>query len=103
MKLHGFRFTPIRDVVAATPGYHMAPSGFVYSDRYSIEDIRRIGWRIKQEFYTPMQVARSLGKLIRTGMFRGRDLAMLPFRLPWGFYNWRKSLRRMRRSAARAG
>lgn len=84
--LNALRFTPMRDLVQATPGYHIAPDDFVYSDRYSRKDLRRIRRRIRREFYTPIQLARAVRKLIRTGIFSPMELAALPFRLPILFY-----------------
>ncbi|MBN1808503.1 MAG: B12-binding domain-containing radical SAM protein [Planctomycetes bacterium] len=94
MKLRAYELAPIKDVVEATPGYHIASDGVVYSDRYSTADLARIGKQIKKRFYTPMHVARTVSKILRIGMVRWRDIAMLPFRLPVGLYNWRAGKRK---------
>ena len=80
-KLQARRFTAIKDVVEKTPGYYMTPDGSVYSDQYSIEDLRRIAKEMKREFYTPMRWAKGLIKMKRIGIVPWRDLAALPFRL----------------------
>ena len=51
MKLRAYKLAPVTEVVASTPGYHIAPDGVVYSDRYSPEDLARIGNEIRRRFY----------------------------------------------------
>jgi radical SAM superfamily enzyme YgiQ (UPF0313 family) len=105
MKLEARRFTPITDMVAARPDYHVTPGGFVYSDRYSFEELRRIGKAMKKMFYTPVKVARSVAKFIRIGVIAPRDLVAYPFRLPVGCLEWlrrRRAQRRRRRRRAAA-
>lgn len=80
MKLRALRFTAIKDIVAETPGYYTNPRGFVYSDRYSMDDLVRIGRRIRREFYTPGRMARALRKAARVGLASRWDIAALPFR-----------------------
>jgi len=92
LRLQARRFTPIKDIVDSTPGYHTDARGFVYSDRFGTRELRRIGRRIKREFYTPMQVARALAKFRRLGVLRLADALALPFRLPRIF--WRRRARR---------
>jgi hypothetical protein len=43
----------------------MSPSGFVYSDRYGMGDLRRIKKDIKRAFYTPSQFYKIFRKLCR--------------------------------------
>lgn len=89
MHLKAPKFTPIREMVEATPGYHIGAGYRVYSDRYSIEDIQRIRKQIRREFYTPMQVARILLKVVRIGLFKPWEIAALPFRLALSRYRLR--------------
>lgn len=94
LRLQARRFTPIKDLVDSTPGYYCDAHGFVYSDRYSIRDLKRIGRRIKREFYTPMQIARCLAKFRRLGVLSAIDILALPFRLPRIAWRRRKLKRR---------
>jgi anaerobic magnesium-protoporphyrin IX monomethyl ester cyclase len=101
MKLEARRFTPITDMVEARPDYHVTSGGFVYSDRYSFDELRRIGKAMKKMFYTPMKVARSLAKFIRIGVITPRDLVAYPFSLPVGCLAWLGRRREQRRGRRR--
>jgi hypothetical protein len=52
----------------------MDTSGFVYSDRYSIDDLNRIKKDIKRAFYTPGQFYKIIGKLYRIKFISLGDL-----------------------------
>lgn len=94
LKLRAYRFTPIYDKVEATPGYYTTSRGFVYSDRYSMDDLRRIGKSIRSEFYTPKRLAKALRKFVKIGFATRRDIAALIFRTPLALYNRRRKKRR---------
>ena len=81
MHLKAPKFTPIREMVEATPGYYIGSGYRVYSDRYSIEDINRIRRRITHDFYTPIQIARTLRKIVRIGLFKPWEFAALTYSL----------------------
>ncbi len=55
------------ELVAASPGYHIAPNGRIFSDHCSVKELRQLRRRIYREFYTPRQVAQSVGKVLRNG------------------------------------
>jgi radical SAM superfamily enzyme YgiQ (UPF0313 family) len=44
------------DLVAESPGYHIAPNGKVYSDECSVSDLRHLRRKIYHQFYGPRQV-----------------------------------------------
>lgn len=94
LKLRAFRFTAIKDKVEATPNYHTTSRGFVYSDRYSLDDLKRIGKNIRREFYTTKRLAKALKKLVRIGFATRRNLAALLFRIPLAHYNRRRMKKR---------
>lgn len=52
-KLRIEKFSPLRGLADATPGYHVTERGELYSDRYSHAALKKIGRRIKFAFYTP--------------------------------------------------
>lgn len=93
LKLRALRFTPIKDIVETTPGYYTTSRGFVYSDRFSMEDLRQIGKKIRHEFYTPKRFTKALRKLVRIKFAARRDLAALLFRGPLAHYNRRRQKR----------
>jgi len=52
-KLRIEQFSPLREIVENTPGYHLTDKGILYSDTYSKTDLKKIGRKIKFSFYTP--------------------------------------------------
>ena len=70
-------FSGLETLVAENPGYHISPSGKIYSDHCSNEDLRALRRRIHWDFYTPAQIARVAAKGIRNGA-----LGFLPRVLP---------------------
>lgn len=100
--LRNERYSGLEQLVAASPGYHIAPNGLVYSSSYSSEDLRRIRARVHRKFYGPGQVLR----IARKGMGNGAPPLRLLSRLP-GFlvgealaHQKRKKARRERRRLA---
>jgi radical SAM superfamily enzyme YgiQ (UPF0313 family) len=57
----------IRKLVADTPGYHLSPEGFVYSDEVSEKRLRAVRRLIWRKFYTPWHVARLAWKALSGG------------------------------------
>ncbi len=55
----------LRDLVGATPGYHISSSGFVYSDGISRERLKELRRTISRNFYTPGHILALGWKLIR--------------------------------------
>ena len=70
----------LEELVASSPGYHVAPSGKVYSDQCSCKQIRRIRRRMLKAFYSAPQMLRLSRKGIRNGALRllPRALFCLP-------------------------
>jgi anaerobic magnesium-protoporphyrin IX monomethyl ester cyclase len=68
--LSNLRYSPysgLDELVAASPGYHIARNGKVYSDEYSLDDLRQVRRRIHLQFYTPAQVGRIVMKGLQAG------------------------------------
>jgi anaerobic magnesium-protoporphyrin IX monomethyl ester cyclase len=51
-------YSGLEELVAQNPNYHVMPSGKIYSDQYSYEELRRIRRKISRAFYTPALFAR---------------------------------------------
>jgi hypothetical protein len=87
------RYSPLKDVIDATDGYHMEPGGDIYSDQYPKSKLREIQHWILRDFYSPLQVARLARKMIRIGLI---DRQMV-FALIWaGFDQFKKKIRKRR-------
>jgi len=97
-KLRIEKFSPLKEVVEQTPGYHYdRVGGPVYSDRYGLKELREIRNRIRSEFYDLPQIVHIVKKVGRLGLVRWRDLADVLPRLPLLAY--RSARRQMRKRA----
>ena len=97
-KLRIEKFSPLKEVVEQTPGYHYdRVGGPVYSDRYGLKELREIRNRIRSEFYDLPQIVHIVKKVGRLGLVRWRDLADALPRLPLLAY--RSARRQMRKRA----
>ena len=52
-KLRIEKFSPLREIVDKTPGYHVDKKGVLYSDTYGKAALKEIARKIKFSFYTP--------------------------------------------------
>jgi hypothetical protein len=59
-------YSGLSEIVEQTPGYHIDADGFVYSDNYSAQHIANLRKQIDRRFYSPLQVAGVVIKLIRS-------------------------------------
>ncbi|MCF7957477.1 MAG: radical SAM protein [Phycisphaerae bacterium] len=78
--LRNHPYSGMDDLVANSPGYHIAPNGKVYSDNCSLKELKQLRRRINKEFHNTDQVQ----LLIRKGIQHG-VIALLPailLRLP---------------------
>lgn len=96
-KLRIEKFSPLKEVVDNTPGYHYGRNGgSVYSDRYGRKELKRIRNRIRSEFYDWHQFSHIIKKARRIGLANGRDVAVALPKLPLLIYRlakrkiWRK-------------
>ncbi|HYL82231.1 MAG TPA: hypothetical protein VEU07_15550, partial [Candidatus Acidoferrum sp.] len=97
-KLRVEKFSPLKEIIDQTPGYHYERvGGPVYSDRYGLKELRRIRNRIRSEFYDLPQIAHIIRKAGRLGIVRWRDLVDALPRLP--LFAYRSARREMRRRA----
>lgn len=102
-KLRVEKFSPLKEVVEATPGYYIEHiGGPVFSDRYGRKELKQIRNRIRSEFYDLPQILHIMRKAGRIKLVTGRDLLValpnLP-RLAYGLAARRKRKTRRKRLA----
>jgi anaerobic magnesium-protoporphyrin IX monomethyl ester cyclase len=85
-KLQVRKFSPLKEVVETTPGYHLDVNGFVYSDRYSMEDLKQIQKSIQKKFYTPAKLLGIIKKIYRIGFLTNSDLEWFLIKIPLLLY-----------------
>ena len=97
-KLRVEKFSPLKEIIEQTPGYHYdRDGGPVYSDRYGLKELKQIRNRIRSEFYDLPQIAHIARKANRLGIFAWRDLVDALPRLPLLAYRAvRRELRKRR-------
>ncbi len=82
-KLRVEKFSPLKEVVETTPGYHYDRTGGpVYSDRYGLKELKRIRNRIRSRFYDAGQLVRIAKKARHIGLARGSDFGVALPHLP---------------------
>jgi magnesium-protoporphyrin IX monomethyl ester (oxidative) cyclase len=82
-KLRVEKFSPLKEIVENTPGYHCdSVGGPVYSDTYSLSDLRRIRNRIRRGFYDFAQFRQILRKAHTAGIFSPSDFIYASAKLP---------------------
>ena len=89
-------FSGLEELVAQSPGYHIAPGGKIYSDHCSETELKDMRRWIYREFFDTGQILRLARKALRSGGLR--YLPVLAPHLPaivWG------SIRKMRQRAQR--
>jgi len=79
-KLRIEKFSPLKEIALATPGYHVTERGELYSDTYSHAALKKIGRKIKFTFFTFPQLFKAAHKLIRIRFLTGGEL----FSFFWG-------------------
>ncbi len=86
-KLRIEKFSPLKEVIEATPGYYYNHiGGPVYSDRYGHKELRQIRSRIRSEFYDPAQIIHIIRKASRIGLVGWHDLMVAFPHLPLLMY-----------------
>jgi magnesium-protoporphyrin IX monomethyl ester (oxidative) cyclase len=82
-KLRIEKYSPLKEVVDKTPGYfYDFVGGAVYSDLYSLKDLKRIRDRIKFEFYSVGQLWQILQKAYKIRLLTTFDFMHIFMRLP---------------------
>jgi hypothetical protein len=96
-RLRNEPYSGLGELVAQTPGYHIGPSGLVYSDAYSAEHIGNLRKQIDRRFYTPWQTARVVLKLMRVLDSRMKLRALLTIPIFLALLAARQAGRKLRR------
>ncbi len=73
-KLRIEKFSPLKEIAANTPGYHVTERGELYSDKFSHATLKKIGRKIKFSFYTPLTLLKIVRKLSLVGFFNIREI-----------------------------
>lgn len=82
-KLRMEKYSPLKEVIAKTPGYYYENDGGpVYSDKYGPKDLKRIRNRIKNRFYNIKQIKNIISKVSRIGLIKKSDLIKAFISLP---------------------
>jgi len=90
-KLRVEKFSPLKEIVENTPGYHYGHiGGPVYSDAYGHKELKQIRNRIRSGFYDLPQIMHIVKKARRIGLVNGHDLAAILPNLPQLIYRLAK-------------
>ena len=82
-KLRVEKFSPLKEIVENTPGYHCdSVGGPVYSDTFGLKDLRRIRNRIRSDFYDFQQVCHIIKKAYTARVFSAYDIMYAFAKLP---------------------
>jgi len=76
-KLRVDKYSPLKEVVKKTPGYHLTAKGELYSDTYSHSDLKKIHRKLKFSFYTPIKVLKLIKKFASVGFFNFKEIMSL--------------------------
>jgi anaerobic magnesium-protoporphyrin IX monomethyl ester cyclase len=82
-KLRIEKYSPLKEVVDNTPGYHYDSIGSaLYSDQYSMDDLKRIRDKVKFGFYNFKQIGHILKKVYKSKLLSKSDLMLIFWRFP---------------------
>ncbi|MBU1726359.1 MAG: radical SAM protein [Candidatus Omnitrophica bacterium] len=82
-KLRIEKFSPLKELAEATPGYHVTERGELYSDTFSHADLKKIGRRLRFSFYTPSRFMKMLWKnIFVTKFFTLGEFSMFILAIP---------------------
>ncbi len=76
-KLRIEKYSPLKDLVEATPGYYIGDDRIVYQEGLGRPWLKRISARITRKFYTPAQIFRIAWKLFNIRLFMSRSIGPL--------------------------
>jgi len=81
-KLRIERYSPLKELVEATPGYYIGDDRIVYREGLGRPWLKRVSAQITRKFYTPAQVCRIARKLFSVRLFMPGSIGPLLFAFP---------------------
>lgn len=81
-KLRIEKYSPLKELVEATPGYYVGDDRILYREGVGRPGLKRISTRITRKFYTPTQVLRIAWKVFSTRLFVAGNIGPLLLALP---------------------
>jgi radical SAM superfamily enzyme YgiQ (UPF0313 family) len=81
-KLRIEKYSPLTELVKATPGYYIGDDTILYSERLGRPGLKRISKQITREFYTSAQLLKISWKLFAIRLFTFRNLFPFLLSLP---------------------
>lgn len=73
-RLRALKYSPLRKTVEDNPEYHIDEKGRVFSDDYSIKQLRQIFKKVKRDFYRPLQLLKIGKKFYHSGIITNLEL-----------------------------
>lgn len=100
-KLRVEKYSPLKELVEATPGYWIGDDRIVYCEGLGRPGLKRISHQITRQFYTPSQLVRIARKIFHIGLFTSQNVLPLLLSVPIVLANMigRKVDKKMRRFA----
>lgn len=74
--------SPMMEIVKSRPDLHISGRGYIYSDRYNIQDLRNIQRAIRKRFYTPARIYKIIRKGLALKLFKPSELLGALIRFP---------------------
>ena len=102
-KLRVDRYSPLRELVEATPGYYVGDDKIVYLEGFGRPGLKRVSREITRRFYTPKQLISLVRKLFSVELFTLKNVPALLSSIPVVLANMigRKIDKKARRLVAR--
>ncbi len=82
-KLRIEKYSPLKELAEATPGYYIGDDRILYREGIGRPGLKRMSKRITRKFYTPLQLYRTGRKIFSIGLFVPRNIAPLVFAVPF--------------------
>ena len=102
-KLRVDRYSPLRELVEASPGYYVGDDKIVYREGFGRPGLKRVSREITRRFYTPRKLIAVVRKLFSVELFTLRNVPALVSSIPIVLANMigRKIRKKTLRLAAR--
>jgi len=81
-KLRIEKYSPLKELVEATPGYYIGDDRILYREGVGRRVLKRMSASITRKFYTPAQLLRIAGKIFHIRLFQSHNVVPLLLALP---------------------